>query len=240
MSWLLKVLKSPVPVWAVIILSGIVFLSLIQLTSSYSDIYKRSEVMNQDMSTQIKNFNDKLKIELMGLYKEYTNINRRIDSARVANHEIFPVSSQDILRSVANGLNSNGYGETEFPTTLGTISCTSKIGKQNDQIAYIKFGANNSRQDESLIKAFISEATKFKLSNGYRLADSKNTAVDYGEMVLKTYVKDDLYFKTFFQYTRHSGTYNSVYFTYDYYIEVGSLSVNNSLRIESYIQKIGV
>lgn len=239
MKWLIKVLRSEAPIWLIILVSMAFGAIYFGLNRKFNEVISRSKTMDQSMAMQLNKFNHELKKELDNLNIEYTRVKRMTDSIRVANYKSFPISSQEVLREVANGIKL-GEQFSVFQTSSGPIRCNNLVEKDHDgNIAYIRFGNINSQEDGALIKQFIEETTRFKLHKGYRLIESKTKEEDYGESISKSYEKGDLYFRTYFRYSRNSGTYNTTYYTYTYYIEVGSLTVKKNLEDFSTLKKIG-
>lgn len=107
------------------------------------------------------------------------------------------------------------------------------------EVAYIRIGKENSSENSALINAFLDESAKSKIKQGYRLISNKTYPADYGKYKIKKYKKGDSYFLTFYQFTRHQGTYNSTYFRYKYYIEIGSTKRKEQFENEQFNSKLG-
>jgi len=137
--------------------------------------------------------------------------------------------------------NSNSVS---FETEKGAIN----FSRYNIQIAiipslrkpaWIRIGKEKSDDNSALIKAWLSESSKEKIRQGYRLIYSRTRPSDYGEYTEKLYKKGDMYFKTYYQYIRYQGTYNSTYLRYTFYVEIGSQKRKELYMKEQYNSKLG-
>jgi len=137
--------------------------------------------------------------------------------------------------------NSNSVS---FETEKGAIN----FSRYNIQIAiipslrkpaWIRIGKEKSDDNSALIKAWLSESSKEKIRQGYRLIYSRTRPSDYGEYTEKLYKKGDMYFKTYYQYIRYQGTYNSKYLRYTFYVEIGSQKRKELYMKEQYNSKLG-
>lgn len=107
------------------------------------------------------------------------------------------------------------------------------------KIAWIRIGKEQSSENTALIKAWLIESTNQKIKQNYKLISNKTNPSDYGEYTEKLYTKGDMYFKTYYQYIRYQGTYDSKYYRYTYYVEVGSTKRRNLYIREQYNSKLG-
>lgn len=105
--------------------------------------------------------------------------------------------------------------------------------------AWIRIGKEKSEENSALIKAWLSESAKEKIRQGYKSIHNKTRPSDYGEYTVKLYRKGDMYFKTYYQYIRFQGTYNSTYYRYTFYVEVGSQKRKELYFREQYNSKLG-
>ena len=107
------------------------------------------------------------------------------------------------------------------------------------KVAWIRIGKEQSSENTTLIKAWLNESANQKIKQGYKLISDKTNPSDYGKYTEKLYIKGDVYFKTYYQYIRYQGTYDSTYYRYTYYVEVGSTKRRNLYIREQYNSKLG-
>ena len=107
------------------------------------------------------------------------------------------------------------------------------------KVAWIRIGKETSSENTSLIKAWLNESINQKTKQDYKLISENTNPSDYGEYTEKLYTKGDMYLKTYYQYIRYQGTYDSKYYRYTYYVEVGSTKRKNLYIREQYNSKLG-
>lgn len=197
------------------------------------------------------NFSDSLFLIKLEKYKqELFTIESQIVSEKKKLNEI-KISKQRALNNLPEVVSldelykkyKNNRSES-FHTSKGRISFSSynfsflKVPSTGD-VAYIRIGKEESSENSALIKAFLEESAKSKTKQGYRLVSNKEYPSDYGTYRVKKYSKEDSYFITYYQYTRYQGTYNSTYFRYKYYIEIGSTKRKQQFENEQFNSKLG-
>jgi hypothetical protein len=107
------------------------------------------------------------------------------------------------------------------------------------QMAWVRIGKTNSRENAELIKAWLSESCRSRERQGFLKIQSTSKATDYGEATQKQYRKGDLFFETYYEHARNQGTYNSKYLTYTYYVQVGSEARRRQYMAEQYDTRLG-
>jgi len=131
-----------------------------------------------------------------------------------------------------------------FDTEKGQISFSSfnikiAIIPSIQKTAWIRIGKEQASENVAIIKAWLEESSYQKINQGYKLVSNKTNPSDYGEYTEKLYKKGDMYFKTYYQYTRYQGTYDSKYYRYTYYVEIGSIERKDTYIEEQYNSKLG-
>jgi len=107
------------------------------------------------------------------------------------------------------------------------------------RIAWIRIGKAGSTENSKLIKAWLDEAARAKLSLGYARTNCTTRPADYGDYTECLYRKGDAYFRTYYQHQRVQGTYDRYSLEYTYYVETGSESRKAQYGLEQYNQKLG-
>lgn len=139
-----------------------------------------------------------------------------------------------------------GYLSTveSFNTSFGPIGFqkrhfTFAYIPSSRQLAWLKIGKDDSRENSELIKAWLEEAERAKVRLGYVRQYRRKKPSDYGEYTEVLYKKGDMYFKTFLQYQRVLETYGRHSLQYTYYVEIGSESRRKQYELEQYNKKLG-
>ena len=188
-----------------------------KLESFKSELFNLQKKINRE-KTALENIKSKKRRELLGLPEQI-----------------------DLDDLYARYKNSNSVS---FDTEKGSLY----FSRYNIEIAmvpslqkpaWIRIGKENSDDNSALIKTWLKEATNEKISQGYRLVYNRTRPSDYGEYTEKLYKKGDMYFKTYFQYIRYQGAYNSTYLRYTYYVEIGSQKRKRLYFAEQYNSKLG-
>lgn len=222
-------------------------LSRLFITNS-SEYIKESEVNYKD---ELINFSDSLIAIRLEIFKqELFNIENQIVIEKKKLSEI-QINKQRALNNLPEVVSldelyekyKSNRSET-FYTSKGQISFSSynfsflNVPSTGD-VAYIRIGKDESSENSALIKAFLDESASSKTRQGYSLVSNKEYPADYGSYRIKKYTKGDAYFLTYYQYTRYQGTYNSKYFRYKYYIEIGSTKRKQQFENEQFNSKLG-
>jgi len=231
----------------------------IEIKSARDHAIASIDSLNRELRNEInedfrKNFNNIAETiidkKLKSFKSQLFNIQKKIDSEKTALENIKSKKRRELL-----GLpeqvdlddlykrykNSNSVS---FDTEKGSLYFSSynieiAIVPSLQKPAWIRIGKENSDDNSALIKTWLKEAANEKIHQGYRLVSNRTRPSDYGEYTEKLYKKGDMYFKTYFQYIRYQGTYNSTYLRYTYYVEIGSQKRKRLYFAEQYNLKLG-
>lgn len=208
------------------------------------DIYKQFEDNLSKNSEVI--INKKLKL----FESQLIDIQKRINEETVELENIQSKKQRELLNLPELVDLDNLYNRykdsssVSFNTEKGLISflnynVTMAIIPLLQKPAWIRIGKEISSENSALIKTWLNESVNEKLTQGYKLISDKTSPSDYGEYTEKLYKKGDMYFKTYYQYIRYQGTYDSNYYRYTYYVEIGSQNRKELFLKEQYNSKIG-
>jgi len=221
---------------------------LVVLSNRWGDtLFNQYEkVRSENKADFLKEIQDEVKIQNDRLVQ----IKKEIDEGKI---------NLDVIKENAQRLNNNfpelitldelynkyvkSNGE-EFLTTKGNIKFYKSdiefvITPSINKVASIRIGKEESSENSALIKSFLEESVQSKIKQGYKLVSTDIKPTDYGQYTRKYYAKADSYFITYYQYTRYQGTYNSTYFRYRYYVEIGSKSRKEKFEKEQFSNKLG-
>lgn len=221
---------------------------ILEIQAEIGEFKSLNEVIYKD---NISNFTDSLLNKRLTYYSnQLANIQQQIVTERKKLEEV-KINRQRAINGLPETINLDQLYEkyklsTEetFYTSKGQISFllfhfSFLTVPSTNEIAYFRIGKENSNENAALIEAFLEESANSKLKQGYKLVSNNEYPVDYGTYTIKKYIKGDAYFITYFQYKTYQGTYNSKYFRYNYYVEIGSSKRKKQFEIEQFNSKLG-
>jgi len=231
------------------------FNSQIEGTTSQSitDILRAAKVEQDKFGKNLKETSDRILEQQQNTFKSQLQALRKQIETQQAKYQ----REKNRLERIENGLPeqvelddlytkySKRYSASEvFHTSKGSISFYSShieytLVPSTGKVASIRIGKGQSTEDSELIKAWLRESEQVKQRLGYKFINQKTRPTDYGEATEKLYRRGDMYFKTYYQYTRVQGTYNSTNYRYKFYVEIGSEKRKNRHKLEQYNNKLG-
>ncbi|MHA1799068.1 MAG: hypothetical protein ACTSVY_11540 [Candidatus Helarchaeota archaeon] len=197
------------------------------------------EISDSTLKDNLKNF----EIELKTIIDEVNRAKAEVENSRTQRERVLLDLPQFVTLDDLYERYKKSKG-VSFETEKGTLYFISyqieiAIVPSLNKPAWIRIGKKKSEDNPAAIKAWLRESEREKTRQGYYLVSNSTNPSDYGEYTERIYKKGDMYFKTYYQYIRTQGTYNSLYYQYSYYVETGSSSRKAQYVKEQYNNKLG-
>lgn len=213
------------------------------------DIEKRSkDSMTEELEILIRKRKVTLEVELDGLLARKTETEKQISDLERANENLPSKVELDELKERYLSKIGSAIGTYEtietFETEHGTVSFNKsdidyELVPSSGKLAWIRIGKDRSNLNSKIASAWIDAAIWAKEKQGYVNIEDIKEPTDYGSSRTQFFEKDDMYFKTYYQYTRVQGTYGRHSLQYKFYIEIGSKDLKDQARLETYNEKTG-
>lgn len=192
------------------------------------------------------------KNQLADIRKKITNETEKLNKTkerRIREAKGLPelVELDDLRNYYANKFKTDDINQTKyqtFDTSKGRISFIKsdlswEIVPSTNELAWIRIGKKSSTLNSELIIAWINDSRALKKKMGYKQIYKRKKPTDYGEYTETLLEKGEMYFKTYYQYIRVQGTYNSTSYQYIFYVETGSKSRREKAKTERYNRALG-
>lgn len=107
------------------------------------------------------------------------------------------------------------------------------------RVAHFRIGKRGSILQRTVVKSWLDEAAAAKVVEGYRLASKRTGPAKYGDFSEAVFRKGDLFFRTYFEFSRVAGTYGRLSLEFTFICEAGSTESQSRVRLVGYTSKLG-
>jgi hypothetical protein len=141
--------------------------------------------------------------------------------------------------AVTNLLNGASFETARGPIVFRAEDVAVVRVPSTQRVAYFRIGKRGSTLQRTVIKAWLDEAAAAKVAEGYRLTSKRTGRAEYGDFSEAIYRKGDLFFRTYFEFSRVAETYGRHSLEYTFFSEAGSTEAQTRARQEGYTSRLG-